>query len=371
MFNPNVPSLQAGAEGLRKFAYASILFYMGRHFFRLKDVVLFQKLLIIASVAISLYGLKQFFFMSAVDYRMIALASASPTTYLMGGWIRPFSTLPGPFHLGIYLVVVTLLLLARLMMKYGRFSTRLLVPFILLLHGVVLLFTRTKGNWVGLAAGVVMLMVLQTRRPLKLFFQLIGLALAVVIIVSVVLALASSNSQKVLNDAIVAITNPLEAPTFVYRVQLWNEVMIPALRENPLWGYGTSSAGEGLSNLYEGTGSKHFPSHNLYLKVFLELGLVGVFLFLTLVVGSLLKSWRFVRRSHLSSPDIVLTQHWAIATIVAFLVAGLVIPTLDVYPVNYYFWLFLGLISSREFTQTQPVVVRLPQQPDLGSPTTG
>jgi len=356
MFNPNVPSLQAGVEGLRKFAFASILFYVGRHFVRTKDVIFFQKSLIIISILIAGYGLKQFFFMSAIDYRMIELASASPVTYLMGGWVRPFSTTPGPFHLGLYLVVVSLLLIAQLTLKHGRFSTRLFLPIILFLHVGVLFFTRTKGNWVGLVAGILVLVILHTQRPLKMIARLIALSLASILTVTIIFAVAPSNTLGVLEDAIVAVTNPWEAPTFVYRVQLWEEIMVPALRENPLWGYGTSSAGEGLSNLYQGTGSKHFPSHNLFLKVFLELGFVGLFLFFVIVAGSLWQGWKSIHRQQNELPVTKLTQYWGMATVIAFLIAGLAIPTLDAYPANYYFWLLLGLISSREITQQQVVI---------------
>lgn len=362
MFNSNVPGLQAGVEGLRKFAFASILFYVGRHFFNDREMVVFQKSLVIISIFIALYGLKQFFFMSAIDYRMIEMASASPTTYLMGGWVRPFSTLPGPFHLGLYLVVVSLLLLAQLMLKYGRFSTRVSILFVLVLHLVVLFFTRTKGNWVGFIAGIVVLMILKTRRPLKLSIQLAGIALAGLLVAAAILAVAPDNTFKVLDDAIIAVTNPLEAPTFLYRVQLWEEIIVPALRENPFFGYGTSSAGEGLSNLYQGTDSIHFPSHNLYLKVFLELGLAGLFLFLVIVAGSLWHGWRFIQRQQTMPLGIRLAQYWGIAAVVAFLVAGLVIPTLDAYPANYYFWLLLGLISSRQFTPKQSMNQPTPEQ---------
>ncbi len=359
MFNPNVPSLQAGAEGLRKFAFATILFYVGRHFFRAKDIVFWQKALIIASVAIALYGLKQFFYMSAIDYRMIELASASPITYLMGGWIRPFSTLPGPFHLGLYLMVVSLLLITQLMLKHGRATTRLIIPFILLLHLVVLFFTRTKGNWVGLFAGFIVLLFLQTRQPIKFLFTLFGLGFVSLLFIAIISAIAPANSLGVLEDAISAVTNPLEAPTFIYRVQLWEEIMVPALQENPLFGYGTSSSGEGLSNLYIGTNSKHFASHNLYLKVFLELGLVGLAIFLVLVGGSLWNAGRNLRHVY-AIPSMRLTYFWGIATVMAFLVAGLVIPTLDASPVNYYFWFLLGLISSKELAQvpyTNPTTI--------------
>jgi O-antigen ligase len=201
-------------------------------------------------------------------------------------------------------------------------------------------------------AGVVVLLLLQTKRPFALFKRLIGLSLASVLIFALLTAIVPPNTISALDDAIFAITNPLEAPTFLYRVQLWEEIMIPALQENPLWGYGTSSAGEGLGSLYAKTNSQHFASHNLYLKIFLELGIIGLFLFFVLVIGSLSRaftSWRLARK-YTIDPTIQITQFWGIATVIAFLVAGLAIPTLDAQPVSYYFWLLLGLISSREFT---------------------
>lgn len=356
MFNPNVPSLQAGFEGLRKFSFAIILFYVGRHFLHTKDIIFFKKSLVVISTLIALYGLKQFFFMSAIDYRMIELASASPITYLMGGWVRPFSTLPGPFHLGLYLVIINLLLISQWMLKQGKLSTRLWFIPIVILNLAVLFFTRTKGNWFGFVAGLVILVVLQTRRPLKLFIRLTSLATIMIVIATLVFAIVPRNRFGVLEDAIIAVSNPWEAPTFVYRVQLWQEIIVPALQESPLLGYGTSSAGEGLFNLYQGTGSKHFPSHNLYLKVFLEMGLAGLFLFLIIIMGSLWQGWRSVRHGHNAESIAILTMYWGIATVVAFLVAGLVIPTLDAYPTNYYFWLLLGLVSSAEFSRPKALV---------------
>ena len=168
-----------------------------------------------------------------------------------------------------------------------------------------------------------------------------------------VFSLTSGAILIVLDDAFSAITNPLQAPTFVYRMELWQETMIPAFQEQPFLGYGTSSAGEGLANLYIGTGSRYFNSHNLYIKILLEMGVVGLFLFLWIVGESLWTGLRQLRGPNNSSPDTTVLLQWGVAGVTAILVSGLVIPNLDAYPVNYYFWLLLGLLSSAKTLAVQ------------------
>ena len=128
-------------------------------------------------------------------------------------------------------------------------------------------------------------------------------------------------------------------------MQLWTDEIIPALREQWLLGYGTSSAGEGLQNLYEGTTSQFFYSHNLYIKVLLEMGLIGFVVFLVLVGTSMLGGFRYLYRVKMVQPQAVMLLQWSLAVTVSFLIGGIVIATLDAYPANYYFWLLLGVLS--------------------------
>ncbi|MBE2197599.1 MAG: O-antigen ligase family protein [Anaerolinea sp.] len=346
MFNPNVPTLQAGVEGFRKFAFMSIAFYMGRHMLREKDRRLLVHLLLLVSVPVTLYGLKQFFFISALDLRVIDLATSGVTTYLMGGWIRPFSTTPGPFHLGLYLLTVLLLLIALLIDKQTKPRFRLVLTGVIALQLTVLIMTRTKGNWIGLIIGVIVLALLQVRHSPKAFIRLFGLILLGALVIGAIVLAASDIAQSVVQDAIFAVTHPAQAPTFIYRLSLWQDTMLPAISRHPLLGYGTSSAGEGLANLYQNNASLYFPSHNLYLKVFLELGLFGLLIFLTIIMLSLRRGWRLRKRQGEFNPTDRIIWQWSFAVIVAFLVAGIVIPTLDAYPPNYYFWLLLGIFSS-------------------------
>ncbi len=345
MFNPNVPSMQAGIEGFRKFIFMSIAFYISRHLFHMPDFRQFSKGMILFSIPVTLYGIKQFLVMWPIDYRMIELSTSSPITFLMGGWIRPFSTMSGPFQLGLYLVVMLPLLLVLLTRAKPRPWLRISLFLLLGLQIALLIMTRTKGNWGGFLVGVIVLVLLQSHNPLRAALRLAGLTVIGGMVLGLLLTVASGGTLAVLNDAITAVTNPLEAPTFVFRMQLWTEEIIPALREQWLLGYGTSSAGEGLQNLYEGTASQFFYSHNLYIKVLLEMGLIGFLAFLTLVGTSLWGGLRYLRRAHSIQPQVAMLLQWSMAVTVAFLIGGIVIPTLDAYPANYYFWLLLGVLS--------------------------
>ncbi len=214
------PVLQAGIEGFRKFALMSIAFYIGRRVFRLREARLLEVLIVVLSVPIAIYGIKQFFFTSPLDYRMIQLATASEITYLMGGQLRPFSTLPGPFHLGLYLLVSLLLVILWLMNKSTKPRHRVLLLLILGIELVALFLTRTKGNWVGLAAGIVVLVLLQRRRLFRNMRRLAVGVLAGGAIIALLLATAPASSTNVLREAIDAFLNPAAAPTVQFRLEL-------------------------------------------------------------------------------------------------------------------------------------------------------
>ena len=354
LFNPNVPSMQAGIEGFRKFIYMSIAFYISRHLLQLKDFRLFVKGMLLFSIPVTLYGIKQFFVMWPIDYRMIDLATASSVTYLMGGWIRPFSTMSGPFQLGSYLMILLLLLILAFL-KGKRFhpSLRLLLIGLFFIQIALLLMTRTKGNWGGFVIGVFVLLILQSRNPIRAVVGLGSFALLGGAAIFLVFSLTSGASLTVLDDALFAITHPIQAPTFIFRMELWQETIIPAIQQQPFWGYGTSSASEGLSNLYKGTQSRYFFSHNLYFKILVEMGILGLAMFLWIVAESLGKGLRQLRRPNSNNPDATLLLQWSVAVVIAFLVSGFVIPNLDAYPANYYFWLLLGLLSRAKTLAVQ------------------
>ncbi|MBX0330765.1 O-antigen ligase family protein [Oscillochloris sp. ZM17-4] len=374
MFNPNVPSLQAGVEGFRKFAYMSIALYAGRYTFTDTMARRFEWLLIILSVPIAAYGIKQFLMPSSLDYRLIDLSTASEVTYLMGGRLRPFATLPGPFHLGLYLVVAGLITF-RMMLTTRLWSIRFwALGMALGVQMITLFLTRTKGNWVGMAVGVGVIILFQIALSpnlrQKLRRLMVGTAIASVAVVAL-LAVALSGRIPVLTDALGAVLDPLNAPTFIYRLQIWRDELLPALVQHPLIGYGTSSAGEGLSVYYEGATSFFVASHNLFLKVQIELGAFGLLIFLAIIGLCLRRGLSSLRYYARTSPGRLQTTQWAIAVACAFLVSGLVTPVLDAYPANYYFWLLLGLMTRPwgQATQLAAAPASLPPSMIIPGPT--
>ena len=156
-----------------------------------------------------------------IDYRMIELSTSSSVTFLMGGWIRPFSTMSGPFQLGLYLVVMLPLLLIVLTTTKHKPWVRVLLLMLLGLQIALMLMTRTKGNWGGFLVGVVVLVLLQSRNPIRAAFRLAGLAVVGGLILGLILYVTSGQTRAVMDDAIFAITHPLEAPTFIFRMELW------------------------------------------------------------------------------------------------------------------------------------------------------
>lgn len=357
MFNPNIPSFQAGLEGFRKFAFMIIGFFIGRYIVNITALKRLIGALLIGSFIISLYGIKQFMLPSALDYRLIELSTASPITYMMGGHIRAFSTLPGPFHLGIYLVCVLLLLFA-IWQRYP--NKRLSVVILGIPMLVALIMTVTKSNWAGLLAGVLTLILLNSKQPFRLAWRLFSFGFIILMAGYLLLRIsATTPGLQTVYAGLQALLNPLDAPTIKFRLDLWNETVIPLIKNSPWFGYGTGSAGEGLGNLFENTSSIYITSHNLYFKIQIELGLLGVLWFFGFILYTLVYIWRVRRR--LRDPFLKIVSDWTLAFVVAVTVAGLTGAILDAYPVNLIFWLLLG-VSTRLLRYCPPSEVDL-QQP--------
>lgn len=340
MFNPNIPSFQAGIEGFRKFSFMIIGFFIGRY--AIRTVTTINRIvwvLIFIAFLISLYGIKQYMLPTAIDYRLIDLSSGSRITYLMGGHIRAFSTLSGPFHLGIYLVCSLLLILA-IFLRNRRFWLMALLLGIPQL--IALLMTVTKSNWAALIAGGAVIIILASRRPIRSFIRLSILAIISFFLIILLYEVTISIPQlRTINDGIQAILNPLNAPTMIIRFELWRDSIIPLLKNAMWFGYGTGSAGEGLSNLFTNSNSVFVSAHNLFLKVQMELGLIGLISFSIFLFITMIHIWK-VNQS-LRIPSLIIFRDWTLGFTVAILVSGLTSSILDAYPINFVFWLLLGI----------------------------
>jgi len=314
-------------------------FYVGRYFLDVRILKRIVIILIVTSFFISIYGIKQFLLPSALDYRLIDLSTASPVTYMMGGHIRAFSTLSGPFHLGIFLTCIILLLTVLLQHKP---ENKIIYLFLLLPLLVALILTVTKSNWLGLAIGIIFSIFLKSLKLLRFTFRILLVLLLFLGIVILLMNITNSIPVfQTINTGIQALINPLEAPTMLFRLNLWKETILPLISLSPWLGYGTGSAGEGLSNYFIDTGSIFVVAHNIFLKVQFELGLVGLLFFLLVLATTFFQILKI--RKKLNDQFLLIICDWTLSFFVAIMVAGMVGSILDAYPINLLFWILVGV----------------------------
>lgn len=124
------------------------------------------------------------------------------------------------------------------------------------------------------------------------------------------------------------------------RTSGWQE-NVSAIFANPT-GVGLGSTGAAAEKAVA-RGVKTYQPDNYYFKSLYELGVVGLWLFLLLMLA-VYSSVR-ARVSSLQGPDAAFASGTA-AMIVAAGVASLVAMYLEIFPMDFYFWLLVGVVSS-------------------------
>jgi O-Antigen ligase len=355
ILNPNVPSLSVGLEGFRKTAF-TVLAYVAIRLSGETDARSFFRLVALGSIPALLWAIRQSFAPLPMDLAIIETAGASEISFRAGVAIRAFAPTAGPFHLGILAgtVLVIAVALSRTVPRWILLS---------LLAGAALGLSITRANIIAAALAIVVMALLQVdlRERLRLVafgVPAIVLALGMAVVATSTpdipglpeppppVASPTTGGQGDGNGGPGDGGSPVEVPSLgddtnlQYRLIFWRE-QLDAFRERPLIGYGTSSAADGFGNDYEGTGSRHFGPHSVYTKPALELGIVGLVLFLTILVGAFLAILRIVKTDRLLA-----TLAMGILVLVA--ASGLTGPMLDAYPFNVLFWATLGWVVASQ-----------------------
>lgn len=216
--------------------------------------------------------------------------SFSPVNYFPGTAI-PRGTMGHRNYAGMYLMV-TLPFLA-----WSYFSTRKRKAFLhfaaLLLSTVFLLLVKTRGAWVGLAAGIVFFFAAGGLRKISKrkarVILLAGPALATTVFVILVkppapVARALAGKADVVRTA----QTLLDAST---RLEMWR--IIPGVT-HPLLGAGFGNFPIVATPFSEegGVKSLNWEVHNDYLQAYVDLGIPGAFLFTTVFFILIALAWK-------------------------------------------------------------------------------
>lgn len=351
--NPNVPDFRTGLEGLRKTAFTSIGVWVGMNAFR--DSTELRRALrwmAVAALVAALYGVKQRFFWSSFDTKIVQMTSAGVYTARLGGKARAIAFFSGPFHLGTLGVQMFCLgaiwnrLRPEGSISWGRMLLKPFSPasldqtlgFLLMALGAAAtISSRTRTNYLALAAlGVVFWALAARTYPLLLTrISVAGL------IVALGVPYLYVNDSPELRRFTRNLLNPMADSRFVNR---YTE-LIPALnsvRERPFMAYGVGAAGDALSDAY-GRHRIHYTTHNLGLKLLVELGVIGFLGFAVLMGLWATRALLSMLRSR-GDPSRFATAAYSAALVTPVLFNGLVNSGIEVYPMNLFFWLGVGVV---------------------------
>lgn len=291
-----------------------------------KQINLLLYVFIIGATIASLYGLYQYVFGDV--YAQAWLDSNMFEDIKM----RVYSTFENPNVFGEYLLLVVPVITALLFTEKG-WKKKIVLLAMLGINGVALILTFSRGCWLGILFGIAILAVVIDRR-----FILLGIAL---------LLMAPFILPESIINRFMSIGNMGDSSTS-YRVFIWMGT-IAMLKD-----YWISGVGLGITSFnkvypvysYNNIAAPH--SHNLYLQLVVEHGIIGLIVF----VGIIYNFFKETIISAYKKRNLVLVG--IISGVLAFLVQSMTDHTWYNYRVVLIFWMVLAFgISLAKLNQEE------------------
>jgi O-antigen ligase len=198
--------------------------------------------------------------------------------------------------------------------------------------GLALVLTFSTGGWLGALAGVLVVVALLSRRTLALRF---GGAAALGLLVISALAIAGFLPERL---------NPLRQ-TGGFRLDLWQS-SLEMVRDHPLLGIGLDNFAYLYQQVYLREAAAAEPNlshpHNWLLHMWLELGVLGLFAFVWLLVRA-----GKAARASLGKPGSRWLVGGALGALADLLVHGFIDNSYFLVDLAFLFWLCLALVAQR------------------------
>jgi hypothetical protein len=257
-----------------------------------------------------------------------------------GVLFRVRGTLNTDTSLAHWLEMLVPLSLSLWLASKGRWR-RLVLGAIVLAGVAAQVVTFTRGGWIGVAAGVVLVLWLQFRSRVVARRQLVAAVMAVIMLGLLLVPFAGLIRARLFES---------EQNTIAVRENL-NRTALEVIRDHPITGIGLDNFvrvapdyGTGWRWLMEG---KSHKVHNVYLALASEAGPLGLLLFITLMTAVLVSSWR--RSTGVAQDGAAQTATLArglVGGLAAVLVHGLAAWGLLSYGVFPLFWMLVGLATQ-------------------------
>ena len=295
---------------------------------------------LLAALAVSVYGLQQWFSGTAALATWVDPASPlSKTT-------RVYSYLGNPNLLAGYLIPAIAFSVAAVFV-WQSWMQKALAAVMVVVNGVCLALTFSRGGWIGLVVAVGVLLLLLAHWwsiYLPRFWQrwalpiVLGTAASVVILAMIVV--------EPLRDRVGSMFAGRGDSSNNFRINVWMAV-IEMIKDHPIWGIGPGNvAFNKIYPLYMKARYSALSAYSILLEVILEAGIIGFTCFVWLLVVTVAQGWNAIQRLRQLGNRDSLWLIAAIASLFGMIAHGLVDTVLYRPEVNTLWWLMFGMIAS-------------------------
>ncbi len=245
---------------------------------------------------------------------------------------RVYSTFDNPNVLGEFLVIM-IPTTAALIWANKKLGHKMIYTFVILCMCACIVFTWSRGAWLGVMFAVALFLLIMDKR-----WALAG----IVALFAIPFVLGSNNA---ISERILSIGNTEDTST-AYRVSIW-QASIKLIRDFWLSGIGLGS--EAFSMIYPkyALAGANFAlhSHNLFLQICVEMGVIGIITFFALVIALIRQSFSLAiyrKRGGLCATVILAVT----CGILGYLLQGLTDNVWYNYKMLLIFWIVVGLVAS-------------------------
>ena len=271
--NPEASSRLAWLYTIRSVAFVMLMYFVFRYQIRtIGFIKLIIKLWLFISFLAALYALKQEF-IGFTDAEMAWLNSdpaIADLLFIDGHW-RKYSFFSDPVEFAYNMAISTILCVSLItgnMLAWKKWVLFFLIAVMLF----AMLQSGTRGAFVLVPAGLAMLAVLKYNRQVLIFSVIAGFGMVVLIFIP-----TSNSSIRRFQSAF----QPSDDASF--KLRKFNQTRIqPFILTHPMGG-GLGATGAWGKRFSPGSFLANFPPDSGYVRVAVELGWVGLFIFCMLV----------------------------------------------------------------------------------------
>ncbi|MDR3590222.1 MAG: O-antigen ligase family protein [Negativicutes bacterium] len=242
--------------------------------------------------------------------------------------VRVFSTLKNPNLLAAFLVVI-MAIATGLGLSTRSLAGKILCFGFVLVLGVCLALTYSRGAWICVLAVIAVFGVLKNK---KVFWLLALLPVAIMLV-----------GHEVFLERLLSIMNPTDTSSTL-RLALW-ESTVAMIEDNPWFGIGWGAywmVYPEYDFFVLNASTKIFHAHNMYLNIAAEIGIPGLLAFLAILVGHTHRAFVLLHRA---------TDRWTrglmlgiFAALLAIVISGFTDYVLFSMQMAMVFWLLNALV---------------------------